>query len=276
MHFVEPKVFVVGETVVNADGLTDYLEHIKAYNSDGDLWASDNENDVEEIIEVMGRSCYKSFGTELNPNITRVRDDPQKYFANLLSSGHGSVLEHGFVNFMFCDVSRVFTHELVRHRPGIAISQESLRYVRIEDLGAWIPPSLEGMEHLFENHWANCEWFYKEVLKLSAAKENVLSFDDLDFVKKKKYTSAARRFLPIGMATNIGWSCNIRSLRHVIEMRTAKSSEEEIQLVFNLVAEMAKQRWPLLFQDFHMESYNYEPVPGDTRKKVETVDHHKV
>ena len=33
------------------------------------------------------------------------------------------------------NVSRVFTHELVRHRAGSAFSQESLRYVRLTDIG---------------------------------------------------------------------------------------------------------------------------------------------
>ncbi len=40
-------------------------------------------------------------------------------------------------------VLRVFTHELVRHRAGSAFSQESLRYVRLTDIGFRVPPALE-------------------------------------------------------------------------------------------------------------------------------------
>tara|TARA_Y100000310_G_C20675289_1_gene812686 strand:+ start:1977 stop:2312 length:336 start_codon:yes stop_codon:yes gene_type:complete len=54
----------------------------------------------------------------------------------------------------------------------------------------------------------------------------------MPFSMKKQYTSAARRFLPIGMVTKIGWSCNIRALRHVLMMRTHPSAEEEIRFVF--------------------------------------------
>ena len=43
----------------------------------------------------------------------------------------------------FRNVSRVFTHELVRHRAGSAFSQESLRYVRLTDIGFRVPPALE-------------------------------------------------------------------------------------------------------------------------------------
>jgi hypothetical protein len=35
--------------------------------------------------------------------------------------------------------SRVFSHEIVRHRPGTAVSQESRRYVRLDELPFWFP-----------------------------------------------------------------------------------------------------------------------------------------
>jgi len=60
-----------------------------------------------------------------------VRSDRREYFENLLRSAHGSVLEHAGYSFALRNVSRVFTHELVRHRAGSAFSQESLRYVRL-------------------------------------------------------------------------------------------------------------------------------------------------
>lgn len=78
-------------------------------------------------------------------------------------------------------------------------------------------------------------------------------YDTLPFAIKKKYTSAARRVLPIGMSTNIGWSSNMRTLRHVIETRTAPASEEEIRLVFSWVAELAIKEWPALFFDYEVE-----------------------
>ena len=40
---------------------------------------------------------------------------------------------------MLHNVSRVATHELVRHRAGVAVSQESLRFVRLDDLPFWFP-----------------------------------------------------------------------------------------------------------------------------------------
>jgi thymidylate synthase (FAD) len=42
----------------------------------------------------------------------------------------------------------------------------------------------------------------------------------------------------------------VRTLRHVIEMRTAAGAEEELRLVFGRIAELMKKEAPELFQDF--------------------------
>jgi thymidylate synthase (FAD) len=60
-----------------------------------------------------------------------------------LASGHGSVVEHASWTFAIEGVSRVFTGELNRHRAGVAISEGSMRYIRFDDIGFWMPKSLE-------------------------------------------------------------------------------------------------------------------------------------
>lgn len=242
MKRVEPGVHIVASTNIEVEGFSKYLETIGAEG-----WKSDALSDVEEIIEVMSRGCYMSFGTELNPNVTRVRAGNKAHLANVIDSGHGSVLEHGWVSFMFTNVSRVFTHELVRHRVGTAISQESLRYVRLTDLGLWMPSCFEDNPKavaIFERAWRQAEENYAELLS-----EEVLGvdIDGENFGFKKELTSAARRVAPIGLATNIGWSCNMRSLRHVIAIRTDSSAEEEMRVVFKQVATIVESRWPHLF-----------------------------
>ena len=248
MHRVEPEVFLIAEQRVRHMDLHKYLTHI------GASWSSDTVNDCEELIEVMGRGCYKSFGTELNPNITKVRTNNKDYLQNIINIGHGSVLEHGWVSFMICDVSRVVTHELVRHRAGTAISQESLRFLRLEDMGLWIPQAYEGDSHsqdIFEETWEYLELQYTRLIERAEAIEGK-DFNSLPFSKKKYYTSAARRVAPIGLATNIGWSCNIRSVRHIIEMRTDEHAEEEIRLVFNKIGDILKHQYPVLLEDYEL------------------------
>lgn len=122
MKFVRPKIFLVGETRAVEQGLQAYLDHAGVSG-----WTTDASSDAERLCEVFGRLCYRSFEPGLNPNVTRVRQGNGPYLRHIVEVGHGSVLEHASVNFIFADVSRVFTHELVRHRAGVAISQESLR-----------------------------------------------------------------------------------------------------------------------------------------------------
>ena len=241
MHYVTPGIHLIARTAVDDSGLRAYLEDIGAVG-----WESDAPSDVEELIEVMSRSCYKSFGTDLNPNLTRTRSSNQEHLEHILAVNHGSVLEHSYVSFMFTDVSRVFTHELVRHRVGVAISQESLRFVRLNDLGLWIPSCYAGnpvAKEIFERAWRQAEENYNALLTVALPKP----IDKMTFNEKKEYTSAARRVAPIGLATNIGWSCNVRELQHVIAMRTSPAAEEEIRLVFSEVDTIARREWPHLF-----------------------------
>lgn len=247
MQQVEPQVYLIGETkLISTDGsfadLPKYLEEVGAPD-----WTSNGPTDGEQLSEFYGRQCYRSFKPLLNPNVTRVRKDNAKYLGHIFKVGHGSITEHVQLNFVFHNVSRVFTHELVRHRVGVAISQESLRYVRLQNLKAWIPPCFEADPVLKAKFIETFEYLEKVQLELG----DYLKLDEMkNFGKKKEFTSAMRRLAPIGLATSIGWSANIRTLRHVIEMRTDPAAEVEIRLVFDEVAKILQNRYPNFFRDY--------------------------
>ena len=140
------------------------------------------------------------------------------------------------------------THELVRHRAGMAFSQESLRFVRLEDLGLWLPPEIEArpeVARLFEKTFESLG-----ELQIELAKTLGLDEEGLPFGEKKKLTSAMRRVAPIGLATTIGVSANLRALRHIVSMRTAASAEAEVRLVIGQMMEVCRDKWPSVFQDF--------------------------
>jgi len=137
------------------------------------------------------------------------------------------------------------THELVRHRAGSAFSQESLRYVRLTDIGFRVPAALEPVREQVISIVEQLEEF-----QLSAAKELGIDEEGVPFHVKKEVTSALRRLAPTGLSTDIVWTANARTLRHVIEMRTAAGAEEELRLVFDSVARIMQAEAPALFQDF--------------------------
>ena len=226
---------------------------MRAYLEDvgGESWLDmrlaepDEPNQGELLAEFAGRICYRSWEPGLNANVTRIRTDREAYFANVLQSFHGSVLEHANYSFAFRQVSRVFTHELVRHRAGSAFSQESLRYVRLTEIGFRVPPSLEPVRDQVISLVEQLEEFQR-----SAAESLGLDDDGVPFAVKKEITSALRRLAPIGLSTDILSTANVRTLRHVIEMRTAPGAEEELRSVFDQVAVAMLAEAPLLFQDF--------------------------
>jgi thymidylate synthase (FAD) len=244
-RFVKPKVYLIGYPHINEDHLAEYLKDIGASE-----WTTE-ATDAETLCEVYGRLCYRSFGVGLNKNVTKVREGNGPYLANINKSGHGAVLEHSTLNFIFRPVSRVFTHELVRHRVGVAISQESMRYVRLDDMKQYESPLIESFD-IEERSLANAivedtmVFIEESVKKL----ETLFKIDEMkNFSEKKKVTSWLRRIAPDGMMTSIGWSANFRTLRHVIPLRTSIHAEEEIREVFNEVAFVCKDRFPNVFAD---------------------------
>src|SRR5256884_5932452 len=205
-------------------------------------------NSGELLVEFAGRACYRSWEPGLNPNVSKVRTDQREYFANILRSAHGSVLEHANYSFALRNVSRAATHEIVRHRAGSAFSQESLRYVRLADIGFRVPPALEPVREQVISIVEQLEEF-----QVSAAKQLGIDEQGVPFHVKKEVTSALRRLAPTGLSTDIIWTANARTLRHVIEMRTAIGAEEELRLVFDAIARMMQAEAPGLFQDFVRE-----------------------
>jgi thymidylate synthase (FAD) len=202
-------------------------------------------NAGELLVEFGGRACYRSWEPGLNVNVSKVRTDQREYFANILRSAHGSVLEHANYSFALRNVSRVFTHEIIRHRAGSAFSQESLRYVRLTDIGFRVPPALDPLRERVLSIVEQLEEFQR-----TAAAELGIDAEGVPFHVKKEVTSALRRLAPIGLSTDIIWTANVRTLRHVIEMRTAAGAEEELRLVFDAIARIMHAEAPGLFQDF--------------------------
>lgn len=260
MKLVSPTVHLIASPKIHWEALYEVLIEQTGHETEWFRRMADfADKDAEVLVEFGGRECYKSWEPGLNPNVTKVREDSTEYLGNILRSGHGSVLEHANFSFVFSNVSRIFTHEFVRHRAGVAVSQESMRYVRLTDIPIWFP------------EWALADEVLRQKLlnHLEAAEElqgwMALHFglDDegVDFHEKKMKTSFMRRFAPSGHATNMLATINVRALRHIIAMRTALPAEEEIRIVCDQLAELTLAAVPNLMQDYTRNDED-EWVPG--------------
>jgi thymidylate synthase ThyX len=149
------------------------------------------------------------------------------------------------------------THELVRHRPGTAVSQESLRFVRLDEIPFWFPDWAREDPELMKR--ATALLGQMEEFQLWMAQHFGLDEEGVPFHEKKEKTSFMRRFAPDGVATGIVWTANIRTLRHTIEARTDPGAEEEIRLVFGKIAEIMRAEAPALFADYEVQDGAWVP-----------------
>src|SRR5215208_4848783 len=100
MYYTEPKITVLARPTFAEP------EHLPVQ------WIGDS-TDGERLAEFAGRLCYMS---QKNPAGRTTRD----YLENIKKQGHGPVLEHASYSLLLEGVSRSLTHELVRHRAGMA------------------------------------------------------------------------------------------------------------------------------------------------------------
>jgi thymidylate synthase (FAD) len=255
MHLVDPYVAVIARTYADDDAIASYLDSNDAHSAaNGRFFDS-----PEDLVEFAGRACYRSFSPGLNKNVTKIREDQADYIKNILSSAHGSVLEHVTWTFAIQGVSRIVTHELVRHRVGVAISQESGRYVAFDGsfpmpLPSWASEDREFMQQL------KLFMFQAENFQHWMAEHFDLHQPGQKFSYKKHITSFMRRFAPEGRATALVWTANARTLRHVIAERTAAGAEDEIRELFAIIAQLMIAESPMLFGDIkEQEDGSWKP-----------------
>ena len=96
--------------------------------------------EAERKVAMAARLCYSAIGAaELEERLSETQ--VQTLVEKILDMGHFSTLEHVSFTFAVEGVSRVLTHQLVRHRIA-SYSQQSQRYVKEHDFEFIVPPSV--------------------------------------------------------------------------------------------------------------------------------------
>ena len=247
-QLVHPRAFLIAETKVDHAAIDHALLHLGV-----DGWASDGGTDADVLTEFAGKSCYMSFDKNLNLNLSKVGGRPNSAYIQdgIIGNKHGSVLEHSSVTFFLTNVSRVVTHELVRHRAGTAFSQTSGRYVRSDEIDMYLPDELAVYPEavaVFQRANEQMEDNLAELVKVTGIETMT------NFGLKKRLTSAFRRILGNGQANHIVMTGNHRAWRHIIEMRTSVHAEEEIRVIMGDVAQQLKDKFPTLYGDMNLNN----------------------
>jgi thymidylate synthase (FAD) len=210
-----------------------------------------------QLMKMAGQTCYASFGPKRSYN-----EKAKRYFDNLSSSGHGSVYEHATLSFLCYGISRSNTHEIVRHRAGTAFSQLSQRFVSGKVLRFVERPEYQqhpALQKTFEERIDRAAREYEEIadelMSLQSDGDQLLSAE-AKTDRRKRVQQTARSVLPNETETILVLSANIRSWRHMIEMRTDQHAESEIRDLFFRIFLCLRLAESLLFEDYRIESYS--------------------
>ena len=181
---------------------------------------------AEKLIEEAGRTCYMSFDK-------KSVGSEKKFIQGLVKAGHTSVLEHAYVTFRLKDVSRVFTHQLVRHRL-CAFSQQSQRYVNEKNFLYVTPEKIQknsAAKKIYDDFMENARDVYKKLQEFSIPNED------------------ARYVLSNAVCSEIVISANFRELRHIFEVRGSKRAQWEIREACIEMLKIMKEKVPSVFAD---------------------------
>ncbi len=177
------------------------------------------------LIYTACRTCY----SELEPDEIFRRavagevatEKQQKLIAGVIESGHGSTIEHIVFTFGISGVSRTLSHQLVRHRAGVAFDQQSQRYVKYKGASTMMPASIAEAEpalrERYEQQVAGALELYGELVEAGIPGED------------------ARFVFPNATRTNLVMTTNLRALIHMSGLRLCTMAQWEIRRLFQLI-----------------------------------------
>jgi thymidylate synthase (FAD) len=240
-YITKPKVYLLGRQMVVQEELARFLDE------EGLSFTTDSEKAAEVLAEIAGRTCYMSFGKGRKTN--------QEYLDNILTSKHGSVLEHAIWCLLITGISRSLTHELVRHRAGFGYSQLSQRYVDEGDARYVVPPLYQENEALRAQWQQTIEIIRKAYGDLADATAQYVQQKHPEMPprdRRKWARQAARSILPNACETKIFVTGNSRSWRHFLEMRGSPHADTEIRIVAVEICRVMKNESPNIFPDIEI------------------------
>jgi len=187
--------------------------------------------DPERMVAMSARLCYSPVGAEElveSMSATQI----ETLLTKIVEMEHLSTLEHVTFTFAIEGVSRVLTHQLVRHRIA-SYSQQSQRYVSEHDFEYIMPPTI-GKHPLakekFEELMKTIRSTYDELIALGVEKED------------------ARYCLSNATETKIVVTMNARTLLHFFELRCCARAQWEIRALAEKMLSEVRKVAPLLFK----------------------------
>ena len=177
-------------------------------------------NSIEDPMELLGPHVDVVYMS----SIDEIHDKVKRYGFNL-----NDVYQVATISFVFHNISKSCSHQLVRHRN--AISQESQRYVLHDyTYNDFVNPIDLNREDKYSDKR------YKEVMEKTISIAN-RGFSDYKWLIEHKVTKEdARAFLPINVTTKLMMTMTYKNYAYFLQLRLDKAAQKEIR---NLAEESA-------------------------------------
>lgn len=195
-----------------------------------------------QLIEHAGRTAYQSHQRE-------GQGTAEKFVRMISERGHGSVLEHSAMTVRFDDVSRGFTHDIVRHR-HTAYTQESTIYVDESDFVVTLPHNRDENERLIELDIPSLP----APVFVSTAEWLEMNQQAYRSLRKGGWAPReARQVLPTAIKAQIVLTTNFREWRSIFQLRTNDAGAWEIRRIMKRLLEHVKTLVPVVFDDIEVK-----------------------
>lgn len=198
----------------------------------------------EEIVIKVAAIAKTSYHSENYQSFVNMDfDEASTFLKNLIAKGHEGVIEPLVFTFNIQEVSRILSHQLVRHRIASYL-QKSLRRERKITENDLILPETE-MASVYKKAMTSAIKIYEYLIA------NGEDPDD------------ARRIIPMGVSTEITMTMNARSLRNFLKQRLDKAASWEIRkLALTIAVELVANKLGFLIEDILLD-YNKQTSSGD-------------
>lgn len=201
----------------------------------------------EETVYLAAKTCWKWIEPEELPSYFKVsKEERKRLIQKLIRLGHHSVLEHASFTFFIQGLTRVVTHQLVRHRIA-SYSQLGGRHLKEPPLMA-IPEEVylledveagKKAEEIISDVYEKSRETFKKLIELGLSIES------------------ARYVLPQGQMAQILVTMNARELRHFFKLRVSEEAQSETRWVAAIMLKLCYEVAPILFEDIFKEKEKY-------------------
>lgn len=226
-----------------------------ALNHEDMVWPGD----MARIVAVAGKICHSAKNvSDLKAEMRGMTNTTvDRYNANVLASGHDSILEHVSFTFLVSGVSRALLAQLTRHRIA-SFSVQSQRYVAQNGFDYVIPPAIASnpkLKHAFEFDLytmnSNYEFMVHELIASGRTEQEA--------------REDARFLLPNAAVTQLVVTMNARELKHFFSLRCCNRAQWEIRALADKMRTLVLEVEEGLFKDSGAPCQRGKPCPEGTR-----------